>query len=97
MPASVGHALAAQQWAEMLTFLPETCAGRLVRETGSRGSTIRLYYKRHPGKEIKERSGSKGQCYILKNYLLLRKPHLKTRYQSEKGTSRGRKFSTSTC
>lgn len=97
MPASVGHTSAVEQCAQMLTFLPETCTGRSARESGSRGGTVRLYYKRHPGKEIKGRLGSKGWCYILKNYLLLWEPHLKTRYKSEKGAGGGRKFHASMC
>lgn len=34
-------------------------AKNLARENGSRGNAMRLYYKRHPQKEIKRRSGSK--------------------------------------
>lgn len=60
-----------------VTFLPETCTSRSARESGGRGHSAQLYYNRHPAKETEGRSGAKGRCCTLKNYLLLQEPHLK--------------------
>lgn len=64
MSASVRHASAAQQYTEMLLFLPATCTGRSERENSSRGSTVRLYYKRNPGNP-----GNKGKVGIKRMVL----------------------------